>query len=80
MSKPILVKACLNGSRQREEHATIPISPEELAADARRAVEAGAGEVNAHPRLPDGRAPPDPQVYAEAVAAIQATCLGVPFG
>src|ERR1700730_6934147 len=38
----VLIKACLNGARRPEEHPAIPVSPEQLAAEARRAVLAGA--------------------------------------
>ncbi|MDQ3161732.1 MAG: 3-keto-5-aminohexanoate cleavage protein [Actinomycetota bacterium] len=46
---PPLLKACLNGSRTRQEHPAIPRTPDELAADGRAAVEAGAKILHLHP-------------------------------
>jgi len=41
-----LLQAALNGDR---EHPTVPRTPEELAAEACEAVEAGAGSLHLHP-------------------------------
>ncbi|HEY8643716.1 MAG TPA: 3-keto-5-aminohexanoate cleavage protein, partial [Candidatus Dormibacteraeota bacterium] len=45
-----LVKCCLNGSRTRAEHPSLPITAEELALEAAAAVAAGAGALHMHPR------------------------------
>jgi uncharacterized protein (DUF849 family) len=38
----MLIKACLNGGTSRAEHASVPQTPGELAAEAAAAVRAGA--------------------------------------
>ena len=75
-----LVKACLNGGRSRAEHDAVPLSPAELAADARRAVAAGARALHVHPRRPDGTETLEPAECAAAVAAIRRSCPTVPLG
>jgi uncharacterized protein (DUF849 family) len=76
----LLVKACLNGSRRRGAHPALPLTPEELAADAAAAVDAGAGALHVHPRDPDGAEALDAPVVDGAVLAIRAACPGVPVG
>jgi uncharacterized protein (DUF849 family) len=78
--RSVLVKACLNGSRSRAEHEAIPLSPGELAAEARRAVVAGAGAVHVHPRRADGSETLESDVCGAAVQKIRAACPGVPVG
>ena len=46
----MVLQACLNGDRA----SGVPRSPEELGAEARACVAAGAGSLHAHPRDPDG--------------------------
>src|ERR671914_140960 len=72
-----MLQACLNGPRPRGDHSAVPLTPEELAADARRAVAAGAAELHVHPRVPGGRDTTEP---GAAVRAIRAACPGVPLG
>lgn len=79
-ARVVLVKACLNGSRHRREHAAIPVSPDELARDARRAVGAGAAALHVHPRRPHGSETLDPDVCAAAIRRIRAACPGIPLG
>jgi uncharacterized protein (DUF849 family) len=75
-----MLQACLNGRRSREEHAAVPLTPAELAADARRALAAGAAELHVHPRLADGRDTVEPEAAAATVRALRAACPGVPLG
>jgi uncharacterized protein (DUF849 family) len=75
-----MLQACLNGGRTREEHPAVPVTPAELAADARRAVEAGADELHVHPRAADGRETLEPEAVAAVVVAIRESCPGVPLG
>jgi uncharacterized protein (DUF849 family) len=75
-----MLQACLNGGRLREDHPAVPLTPDELAADARRAVTAGAAELHVHPRAPGGRDTVDPQAAAATVRAVRAACPGVPLG
>jgi uncharacterized protein (DUF849 family) len=75
-----MLQACLNGRRPRGEHPAVPVTPEELAADAVRAVEAGAAELHVHPRAATGRDTTEPGAAAAAVRAIRSACPGVPLG
>ncbi|MSO46501.1 MAG: hypothetical protein EXQ67_00220 [Thermoleophilia bacterium] len=70
MSDPLLIVAALNGTRQRDACPKVPLSPEELAAEAKRAVEAGAGIVHVHARKSDGSSTFD-FVIDDIVAAIR---------
>ncbi len=78
--RSVLVKACLNGSRRRDEHAVIPMTAGELAAEARGAVAAGAGALHVHPRRRDESETLDPDACAEVVKEIRRACPGVPVG
>jgi uncharacterized protein (DUF849 family) len=75
-----LLQACLNGNRPREDHPAAPVSAGELAEDARHALAAGAAELHAHPRGPDGADTVEPAPGAAAVRAIHAACPGTPLG
>lgn len=74
------VQACLNGARTRAEHAAVPYTAQELAADALASRTAGAFEVHLHPRAPDGSETLDARVCAAALAAIRAAAPGLPAG
>ena len=78
--RPVLIKACLNGSRQPGAHPALPLTPSQLAEAARRAVDAGAGAVHIHQRAPDGTQTLDADHIAEAMNAIRAACPGLPVG
>ncbi|WP_089153779.1 3-keto-5-aminohexanoate cleavage protein [Micromonospora sp. NBS 11-29] len=75
-----MLKACLNGGRRRDEHAAVPLTPAELAADATRCAAAGVAAVHAHPRDDAGDESLDPAVIAAAVTAIRAARPGLPVG
>jgi uncharacterized protein (DUF849 family) len=75
-----VLQACLNGRRSRSEHPAVPLTPEELAADARRAVAAGAAELHVHPRASGGEDTTEPGVAGATVRAIRAACPRVPIG
>ncbi len=75
---PLLVKSCLNGGTSREEHPAVPLTPNELAAEARAAVDAGAGALHLHARGADGAETLDPK--DAAVVAVRDACPGVPVG
>jgi uncharacterized protein (DUF849 family) len=76
----VLVKACLNGGRRRADHAAVPITADQLAADARAAVEAGAAALHVHPRDSGERETLDAEICGGAVRAIRRACPGVPVG
>jgi uncharacterized protein (DUF849 family) len=74
------VKACLNGGRTRKEHAAVPLTPPELAADAAAARRAGAFAVHVHPRDARGIQTLDPAACDAAVTAIRAAVPGLLVG
>lgn len=69
-----LLQVALNGDRR---HPATPRSPEELAADARAAVAAGAGVLHLHP-YEDGRETLAAPACAAALQAVRSACPGVP--
>jgi uncharacterized protein (DUF849 family) len=71
-----LLQAALNGDR---EHPNVPRTPEELAAEARAAVDAGAGALHLHPYDGDGRQTFAAEPCAAAVRAVRAACPGIPI-
>lgn len=75
----LLLKACLNGDRTDAEHSAIPRTPEELAADARACVHAGARVLHLHPYDAEGRQTLAAEPSAAALRAVRAACPGVPI-
>lgn len=73
--RPLLLQAALNGDR---EHPAAPRTPGELAAEARAAVDAGAGSLHLHPYDDDGRESLAATPCAAALRAVRAACPGVP--
>jgi len=76
----MLLKACLNGAREPGSHPALPLTSAQLAADARRCVDAGAGALHVHPRDIAGHESLAPDDIAAALSAIRAVCRGVPVG
>jgi uncharacterized protein (DUF849 family) len=76
----MLIKACLNGSRTRGDHPALPMTPDELAHEARGAIDAGAGALHIHPRRADGEQSLAADDVGAAVAAIRAACPDTPSG
>jgi uncharacterized protein (DUF849 family) len=76
----MLIKACLNGSRELGAHPALPLTPTQLADAARNTVAAGAGALHIHPRRADGSQSFEPGDVAAAVAALRTACPGVPIG
>jgi uncharacterized protein (DUF849 family) len=75
-----VIKACLNGSRDRREHPGVPLSADELAAAGRAAADAGAAAVHIHPRDDSGAETLAGWAVSAAVAAIGERCPGLPIG
>jgi uncharacterized protein (DUF849 family) len=71
-----LLQAALNGDR---ELPAVPRTPDELAAEARAAVDAGARALHLHPYDEDGRETFDAEPCAAAVRAVRAACPGIPI-
>jgi uncharacterized protein (DUF849 family) len=71
-----VIQACLNGPRRPGEHPALPITPEQLAADAREVVEAGARSLHIHVRGRDGAESLDPADVAAVLTAVRAAVPG----
>ncbi len=75
-----MLQAALNGAREPAEHPALPITPDQLAADARAVRAAGADELHVHPRDAAGDESLRSAVIAPALAAIRAAVPGMPVG
>lgn len=69
-----LLQAALNGDRA---HPALPRTPDELATEARAAVDAGARSLHLHPYDQDGRETLVAEPCAEALRAVRAACPGI---
>ncbi|PJE95448.1 hypothetical protein CUT44_24250 [Streptomyces carminius] len=67
-----MLQVCVNGARTRAEHPSLPLSPAELAAEAARAVAAGARDVHLHPKGADGADSLEPRAVAAVRGAVPA--------
>lgn len=78
MAKPkkLFLQAALNGDR---DHPALPRTPEELAAEARAAVEAGAQSLHLHPYDKKGHETFDAPAVAAALQAVRVACPGTPL-
>ncbi|MFI9255382.1 3-keto-5-aminohexanoate cleavage protein [Streptomyces sp. NPDC053069] len=74
-----MVQVCLNGSRSAADGVSVPMSPQDLAESAARAVAAGATSVHVHPKTPCGHDSLSPRVLAPTLAAIRSR-VSVPVG
>ncbi|WP_196927877.1 3-keto-5-aminohexanoate cleavage protein [Micromonospora ureilytica] len=75
-----MLKACLNGGRDRRAHPAVPLTAAELAADAARCAALGVAAVHVHPRDETGAESLRPAVIADALTAIRAARPGLPVG
>ncbi len=75
-----MIKVCSNGDRSRDAHPAVPITPDELAADALACVRAGAGAFHIHPRDSEGAETLEAEPTAVALQAVRAAVPGVPVG
>ncbi|MDA0566641.1 3-keto-5-aminohexanoate cleavage protein [Streptomonospora sp. S1-112] len=73
------IVACLNGDRRPGAHPALPISFDQLALDARAAVEAGADEVHIHPRDRTGAESLEPQVVTPLLERLRADLPRTPI-
>jgi uncharacterized protein (DUF849 family) len=71
-----MLQAALNGDR---EHPAVPRTPDELGAEGRAAVDAGARVLHLHPYDGDGRQTFDAEPCAAAIRAVRAACPGIPI-
>lgn len=75
-----MLQACLNGGRARDFHPAVPLSADELAADAKAVIAAGAQQIHLHVRGGDGKESLHPTDVARTLAAVRATVPGVLIG
>jgi uncharacterized protein (DUF849 family) len=75
----VLIQAALNGATTRARHQAVPLTPAELAAEARAAQQAGAGALHLHPRDPSGNQTLEAEHVLAAVAAVR-SATGLPVG
>lgn len=70
--RPVLISVAPNGARRlKDDHPEIPLSPAELAVDAARCHEAGAGLIHLHVRDAQGRHSLSPDHYRPAIDAVR---------
>ncbi len=71
MEKLIITAALTGAELSRQENPNLPISPEEIAGEAKRCWDAGASIIHIHARQPDGTPTQDKEIYREIIQAIQ---------
>ncbi len=76
MSEKFIVTAALTGAIHTPTMSPhLPITPDEIAAEARRAAEAGAAVVHIHPRNPEtGQPSADVNIFGEILAKVKDKC------
>jgi len=75
----VLLQATLNGPLAKADHAAVPVTFQELAADAAACVSAGARAFHVHPRDAGGAESLQGRVVDRVVAAVREP-LGLPVG
>jgi len=75
VNSPVSITVAPNGARRHKaEHAAIPLTTDEIVAEAVACQQAGAAILHLHVRADDGRHSLDPGRYRETMAAIEAAC------
>jgi uncharacterized protein (DUF849 family) len=74
------LKAALNGARAPGAHRSLPLTPEEQAAEAVESVAAGAGAIHAHARGSDGKESLAAAAVSRLVRAMRRALPGIPLG
>ncbi len=75
MSSPVSITVAPNGARRHKaEHAAVPLTLDEIVAEAVACRQAGAAILHLHVRGEDGRHSLDPGRYRETMAAIDEAC------
>lgn len=71
--RPLILMSAPNGARRtKADHQGLPMTPDELAAEALRVADAGATLLHLHVRDDDGGHSLDPGRYRQAIEAVQA--------
>jgi uncharacterized protein (DUF849 family) len=73
----VIVQACLNGGRTREDHPAVPINPAGIGTDAARCVWQGARSLHVHPRDDEGRETLAAEHVEAVVASVRRRCPGI---
>jgi uncharacterized protein (DUF849 family) len=74
-----LLQVALNGHRTAAEHPAVPRAPDEIAREARAAVDAGGQVLHIHAYGDDGRETLQASPFAAMLRAVRAVCPGVPI-
>lgn len=73
--KPCILTNSISGVvANKDQHPAIPYTPEEYAAEAKSAVDAGASMIHIHARTPDGGPTFETEHYREITEAIKQAC------
>ncbi|MDQ2707861.1 MAG: 3-keto-5-aminohexanoate cleavage protein [Actinomycetota bacterium] len=75
-----MLQGCLNGARPVDAHPALPVTPYELARDARVMARHGVSSVHVHPRCSAGLETLNPMLVGDAVAAIHSALPGMEVG
>ena len=75
-----MLQACLNGGHKRDFHPALPLSADELAADAKAVIAAGAQQIHLHVRSHDSKESLHPDDVARTLSAVRAAVPSVPLG
>jgi uncharacterized protein (DUF849 family) len=73
----VLIQAALNGARAPGEHPALPLTPEQLAADAHAVVAEGARSLHFHVRDAGGAESLEPADVAGALGSVRAAAPGI---
>lgn len=73
--EPLIINAAITGMvPQRADSPHVPLTPKQMAADARRCCDAGASILHVHAREPDGTPSCRVEVYQEIIGRIRDAC------
>ena len=70
----MFLQVSLNGSRTRNDHPVVPVTPLEMAQDIHKLFLAGARSVHLHARNNQGKETLDPDSVAESLTQVRAVC------
>jgi uncharacterized protein (DUF849 family) len=76
----MMIQAALNGGRSASENRAVPVTPEQMGEEGRKAVDAGAACLHIHVRDPKGLESLAPEDVAAALAGVRIACPGIPVG
>jgi 3-keto-5-aminohexanoate cleavage enzyme len=74
MTDPVIIEVAINGATTKEHNPNVPISPEEISADALRCIEHGAAIVHNHVDRFGTTAPEAAERYLEGWRPVLASC------